>query len=48
MTEHAKRERENERQKPAQGNLGQKEAREQARSDDEMARMGELTKEKSK
>lgn len=48
MTEHAKRERENERQKPTQRNLGQKEAREQARSDDEMVRISELTKEKDK
>jgi len=48
MTEQAKREREDERKQSAPGNLGQKEAKQQARSDDELARMGEKTKDKDK
>jgi hypothetical protein len=49
MTEQAKeRERTQQRKQETQGNLGQKEAKQEARSDAEMARMGELTKEKNK
>lgn len=49
MTEQAKKsERDSERKQDVQGNLGQKEAKQEARSDAEMARMGELTKEKNK
>jgi len=48
MTEQAKREREDERKQSAPGNLGQKEAKQQARSDEELARMSERTKDKEK
>jgi hypothetical protein len=48
MAEQAKQERESDRKHESQGNLGQKEARQQAQSDKEMSQMGERTKDKSK
>jgi hypothetical protein len=50
MTEHVKRKRDEERKQQTQrnqGNLGQKDAQQQMRSEAEMSRMGELTKEKN-
>jgi hypothetical protein len=48
MTEQAKERERTQRKQETKGNLGQKEAKQEARSDAEMARMGELTKEKNK
>jgi hypothetical protein len=48
MTERDKREHEKRNQPQPQGNLGQKDAEQQVRSEDEIARMGELTREKNK
>jgi hypothetical protein len=48
MTEQEKRGRDGEQKQDTKGNLGQKEAGQEARSDAQIARMGELNKAKNK